>query len=88
MLIRKKIFHLVLVLGWLGWSLPVFASGEHEGGHPGKHGDAKDAGKHGGYSGKHAGKGKKGGHHGYSRRKGPPADIPSHIRERLDPDGS
>ena len=87
MLIRKKIVQVILVLGWLFWSLPVFASGEHEG-QPGKHGDAKTAGKHGGYDGKHGGKGKKGGHHGYSRRKGPPKDIPAHIRERLDPDGS
>ena len=38
---------------------------------------------------KHAGKGGKkgGGHHGYSRHKGPPADIPAHIKERTSPDG-
>ena len=40
---------------------------------------------------KHAGKeGEKGGgkgHHGYGRPKGPPADIPAHIKERTSPDG-
>ncbi|MGK0178667.1 MAG: hypothetical protein ACI8PD_000455, partial [Nitrospinales bacterium] len=50
-LIRKKIVQVILVLGWLVWSLPVFAAGEHEGEHSVKHGDAKAAGKHSGYSG-------------------------------------
>ena len=27
------------------------------------------------------------GHHGYGRPKGPPADIPTHIKERMSPDG-
>ncbi len=27
------------------------------------------------------------GHHGYGRPKGPPADIPAHIKERTSPDG-
>jgi hypothetical protein len=31
--------------------------------------------------------GGKGTHHGYGRPKGPPADIPAHIRERTSPDG-
>ena len=87
MKIRQKIFQIVLVLGWLIWSLPVFAIGNHEG-HPGKSapGNAK-TGKHGGYSGGHGGKGKHGGH-GYGRRKGPPKDIPAHIIERMDKDGT
>ena len=34
---------------------------------------------------KHGGGGK--GHHGYGRPKGPPADIPTHIKERTSPDG-
>ena len=87
--IRKKIIQIVLVLGWLIWSLPVFAIGDHEG-HPGKSapGSAK-TGKHGGYSGSHGGgKGKHGGGHGYGRRKGPPKDIPAHIIERMDKDGT
>ena len=31
--------------------------------------------------------GGKGKHHGYGRPKGPPADIPAHIKERTSPDG-
>ena len=93
MLIRKKIVQVILVLGWLVWSLPVFAAGSHEaqsGEHPGKKGSSHGGppgGKHGGYSGGHGAKGKHGGH-GYGRRKGPPKDISAHIRERLDADGS
>ena len=47
MLIRKKIVQVILVLGWLVWSLPVFAAGGHEaksGEHPGKQGSS-----HGGH---------------------------------------
>ena len=43
MLIRKKIVQVILVLGWLVWSLPVFAAGSHEaqsGEHPGKIGSS------------------------------------------------
>ncbi|NIQ02084.1 MAG: hypothetical protein GWM98_18130, partial [Nitrospinaceae bacterium] len=29
-----------------------------------------------------------GGHHGYGRPKGPPADIPAHIKARTSPDGT
>ena len=72
--IRKKIFQIVLVLGWLIWSLPVFAIGDHKE-HPGQpNPGSTKTGKHGGYSGGHGGKGKHGGH-GYGRRKGPPKDI-------------
>ena len=85
MQIRKKIFQFVLILGWLSWSFSVFASGNHES-HSGQPNHAKRGGK-GGYSGGHGGKGKHGGHHGYGRRKGPPKDIPAHIRERMDKDG-
>ena len=36
-----------------------------------------------GKGGKSGGKG----HHSYGRHKGPPADIPAHIKERTSPDG-
>ena len=84
MLIRKKIVQVILVLGWLVWSLPVFAAGGHEakpGEHPGKQGSSHggpSGGKHGGYSGGHGAKGKHGGH-GYGRRKGPPKDIKTTV---------
>ena len=29
-----------------------------------------------------------GGHHGYGRPKGPPSDIPAHIKERTSADGT
>ena len=45
-------------------------------------GQANDPSKHIGKGGKKAG-----GHHGYSRHKGPPKDIPAHIKERTSPDG-
>ena len=32
---------------------------------------------------KHIGKGQKHGAHGYSRHKGPPENIPEHIKERI-----
>ena len=36
----------------------------------------------------HDGKSRGGkGRHGYGRPKGPPADIPAHIKERMSPDG-
>ncbi len=97
--IHKKIVQGALVLGWLVWSLPAMAAGEHSEGQEhisGNHGDAGAAkGEHGGgnhgahVSGnKHGGAGGKHGGHGYGRPTGPPADIPAHIKERLDPDGT
>ncbi|SVD97144.1 uncharacterized protein METZ01_LOCUS449998, partial [marine metagenome] len=45
-----------------------------------------DPSKHQRDSGGKRGDGK-GQHHGYGRPKGPPADIPAHIKERTSPDG-
>ena len=85
--IQKKVLQGVLVLGWLVWSLPAVGAGEHSP-HEGKqaeHGSGKHGGHPGsekkGYSGKHSG-------HGYGRPKGPPTDIPAHIKERMDSDGT
>ena len=80
---HKKVVQGVLVLGWLIWSLPAIGAGEHSP-HEGKQMDQSSE-KHGGV--KH-GKGGKHGGHGYGRRMGPPTDIPAHIKERLDPDGT
>ena len=85
--IQKKVLQGVLVLGWLVWSLPAVGEGEHSP-HEGKqaeHGSGKHDGHPGeakkGHGGKHSG-------HGYGRPKGPPADIPAHIKERMESDGT
>jgi len=37
---------------------------------------------------RHGGGKPSGGHHGYSRHRGPPADIPAHIKQRASEDGT
>ena len=44
-----------------------------------------DPSKHQKDKGSKSGEGR--GHHGYGRPKGPPADIPAHIKKRMSPDG-
>ena len=56
----------------------VFLTQPVSGYDPSKH-QKSGGGKHGGG---------KGHHHGYGRPKGPPADIPAHIKERTSPDGT
>ncbi|HIE80485.1 MAG TPA: hypothetical protein EYQ03_07625, partial [Nitrospinaceae bacterium] len=80
MLMHKKVVQGVLVLGWLIWSLPAMGEGEHSS-HEGKQMSQESVKHGGGKAGKHGG-------HSYGHRRGPPTDIPAHIKERLDPDGT